>query len=51
MASNQRSPARTPAALSEAWERRTRLVKQELAHASAAMDAKTAKLRTLRLEK
>ena len=33
------------------WESRTQLVKTELAAASAANDAKTARLRALRLEK
>ena len=33
------------------WESRTQLVKNELAAASAANDAKTARLRALRLEK
>lgn len=33
------------------WQERTDLVKQEVAAASAAMDAKTNKLRALRLEK
>ena len=46
-----RQPSRTPAALSQAWQQRTELVKQELAAASAATDAKTARLRALRLAK
>jgi hypothetical protein len=33
------------------WETRTQMVKDELAAASAANDAKTARLRALRLEK
>jgi hypothetical protein len=37
--------------LSEAWETRTRQVKAELAAASAANDAKSARLKALRLEK
>jgi hypothetical protein len=37
--------------LSEAWEVRTRQVKAELAAASAASDAKSARLKALRLEK
>ena len=45
------NPARTSAALSQIWIQRTALVKQELAAASAANDAKTARLRALRLEK
>ena len=35
----------------QAWENRTQLVKQEMAAASAANDAKTARLKALRLEK
>ena len=42
---------RTADALASAWERRTLLVKQELAAASAANDAKTARLKALRLER
>lgn len=49
--SKQRSAARSPSALSDAWDRRTSLVKQELAAANAASDAKTARLKALRLEK
>jgi hypothetical protein len=37
--------------LSEAWEVRTRHVKAESAAASAASDAKSARLKALRLEK
>jgi hypothetical protein len=37
--------------VSHTWESRTQLVKDELAAASAANDAKTARLRALRLEK
>jgi hypothetical protein len=48
---NQRSASRRPNALSEIWQERTTLVKQELAAASAASDAKTAKLKALRLER
>jgi len=51
MTERQRSAARTPDALAGVWERRTQLVKQELAAASAANDAKTARLRALRLER
>ncbi len=47
----QQSAARTPSALANAWEQRTLLVKEELAAARAASDAKTARLRALRLEK
>jgi hypothetical protein len=48
---NQRNASRSPNALSELWQKRTTLVKQELAAASAASDAKTAKLKALRLER
>ena len=48
---NQRNASRSPNALSEIWQQRTSLVKQELAAASAASDAKTAKLKALRLER
>jgi hypothetical protein len=43
----------SPSAVSAAqiWEKRTQLVKQEMAAESAANDAKTARLRALRLEK
>ena len=51
MTDKQRSAARSPSALSDAWDKRTLLVKQELAAASAASDAKTARLKDLRLEK
>jgi hypothetical protein len=47
----QRSAPRGAGALSEAWERRTLLVKHEAAAASAVTDAKTARLKLLRLEK
>jgi|GEM_PF-444944 CspA family cold shock protein len=47
----QRGAPRSAEALSDAWERRTLLVKHELAAASAATDAKTARLKLLRLEK
>lgn len=42
---------RTARSVSQAWEDRTALVKQEVAAESAANDAKTARLRALRLEK
>jgi len=42
---------RTADGVFKAWETRTQLVKSELAAASAATDAKTARLRALRLEK
>ena len=49
--SKERNGARTPSALLQVWQQRTDLVKQEMAAASAASDAKTARLRALRLEK
>ena len=51
-ASRRREAAsRTAQGAAQAWERRTKLVKDEMAAASAANDAKTARLRALRLEK
>ena len=50
-ASKNRNPSRTSSALSQIWETRTQLVKSEQAAASAANDAKTLRLRALRLEK
>lgn len=51
-ASRRRETAsRTAQGAAQAWERRTKLVKDEMAAASAANDAKTARLRALRLEK
>lgn len=47
----QRSASRTAGAISDAWERRTILVRHEMTAASAAADAKTARLKVLRLEK
>lgn len=47
----KRSPARSPGALAEAWDRRKLLVKGEVAAANAASDAKTVRLKALRLEK
>lgn len=47
----QRSAPRSAGAISDAWERRTLLVRKELAAASAATDAKTARLKLMRLEK
>lgn len=47
----QRGASRTAGAISDAWERRTILVRHEMAVASAAADAKTARLKVLRLEK
>ena len=49
--SKQRNASRTPSALNQIWVQRTELVKQEMAAASAANDAKTLRLRALRLEK
>ena len=46
-----RSAPRSPNALSEAWEVRTQQVKAEMAAANAASDAKSARLKALRLEK
>jgi hypothetical protein len=46
----QRSAPRSAGAISDAWERRTQLVRNELAAANAATDAKTARLKLLRLE-
>ena len=42
---------RTANSAFQVWESRTQLVKQEMAAASAANDAKTARLKALRLEK
>ena len=42
---------RTVRGLDQVWEDRKTLVKQEMAAESAANDAKTARLRALRLEK
>ena len=51
--SSQRRNAtlRTAQGVSEVWEKRTWLVKKELAAESAANDAKTARLRAMRLAK
>ena len=49
--SKQRTASRTPSALAHVWDQRTQLVKSEMAAASAASDAKTLRLRALRLEK
>ena len=51
MTENQRNAFRTPDALASAWERRTVLVREVMAAHSAANDAKTARLKALRLEK
>jgi hypothetical protein len=51
-ASQRRESAqRTAQGVFEVWEKRTQLVKNELAAASTAMDVKTARLRALRLAK
>jgi hypothetical protein len=42
---------RTADGVFQVWEKRTQLVKNEVAAASAATDAKTARLKALRLEK
>lgn len=49
--SSRRDAPRTIDSASQVWQSRTDLVKQETAAASAAMDAKTARLKALRLEK
>ena len=51
MTTRQRSAARSPRAIDDAWQKRTLLVKQEAAAVSDANDAKTARLKDLRLEK
>ncbi len=52
MSSSSRRTAPTSAeAVAQVWQKRTDLVKQEMAAAAAAADAKTARLRALRLEK
>jgi hypothetical protein len=51
MTEKQQKIARTSAAVASAWEQRTLLVKQERAATNAANDAKTARLRALRLER
>lgn len=51
-ASRQRDAAqRTQRGVAQVWEDRKEMVKQEMAAASAANDAKTARLKALRLEK
>jgi hypothetical protein len=47
----KKSGPRTAKGVFAAWEHRTALVKQEMAAESAANDAKTARLKALRLEK
>jgi hypothetical protein len=51
-ASQRRDAAqRTAQGIFEVWEKRTQLVKKELAAASTALDVKTMRLRALRLAK
>ena len=51
-ASQRRDSAqRTAQGIFEVWEKRTQLVKKELAAASTALDVKTVRLRALRLAK
>jgi hypothetical protein len=47
----KKSAPRTAKGVFAAWEQRTALVKQEMAAESAYNDAKTARLKALRLEK
>jgi hypothetical protein len=47
----RRDAPRTVDGASQIWQNRTNMVKQEMAAASAAADAKTARLKALRLEK
>jgi hypothetical protein len=47
----RRDAPRTVDGASQIWQNRTDMVKQEMAAASAAADAKTARLKALRLEK
>lgn len=51
MSTKPRGAPRSAGAISDAWERRTLMVKHEMAAGSAANDAKTARLKLLRLEK
>lgn len=51
MTSKKNSATRKTLGAAQIWEERTALVKRELAAESAANDAKTARLRALRLEK
>lgn len=48
---SKKSAARTANSVFEAWEKRTALVKLQMNAESAASDAKTARLRALRLAK
>jgi len=49
--SSRRDIPRSMDTASQVWQNRTDMVKQEQAAASAAADAKTARLKALRLEK
>jgi hypothetical protein len=49
--SGPKDSRRTPGGVFEAWDKRTELVKQQIRAESAATDAKTARLRALRLAK
>ena len=44
-----RSPTRTPGGLEQVWQTRTQMVKQQMDSESKANDAKTARLKALRL--
>lgn len=50
-ARDRNAAVRTARGLDQVWEDRKSMVKQEMAAESAANDAKTARLRALRLEK
>jgi hypothetical protein len=50
-AHGKRSPMRTPGALEQVWQTRTAMVKQQMDSESKANDAKTARLKALRLAK
>jgi hypothetical protein len=51
MSSPTRRGTYSPDGVLKTWQNRTDLVKQEMAAASAAVDAKTARLKALRMEK
>jgi hypothetical protein len=51
MPSSSRTPPQTTDRLSQVWQSRTDMVKQETAAANKAADAKTARLKALRLAK
>jgi len=46
-----RNPTRTPGGLEQVWQTRTQMVKQQMDSESKANDAKTARLKALRLAK